>query len=128
MGNVFNVTESDSMYTLEGQVKVSDIEETLKYIGVLNMLFTINLDLDDINKDINVNLKLDIEKGTGYLKNVNINVIDAVNKSVGKTIVDLINLPLDSFKLEITNFELDLKFEESNTNNIEIPQEALDAK
>ncbi len=128
VGNAFNVTESDSVYTLEGQVKVSDIEETLKYIGVLNMLSTINLDLDDINKDINVNLKLDIEKGTGYLKSANINVIDAVNESVGKTIVNLINLPLDSFKLEITNFELDLKFEQSNNNNIEIPQEALDAK
>ncbi len=127
VGNAFNVTESDSVYTLEGQVKVSDIEETLKYIGVLNMLSTINLDLDDINKDINVNLKLDIEKGTGYLKSANINVIDAVNESVGKTIVNLINLPLDSFKLEITNFELDLKFEQSN-NNIELPQEALDAK
>ena len=129
VGNVFNVIESDSIYTLKGQVKVSDIEETLKYIGILNMLSIINLDLDDIDKEINVDLKLDIEKGTGYLKNFNINVIEEENESIAKTIVDLINLPLDSFKLEIINFEVDLNFDQANTvDNIEIPQEILDIK
>ena len=129
IGNVFNVIESDSIYTLKGQVKVSDIEETLKYIGILNMLSIINLDLDDIDKEINVDLKLDIEKGTGYLKNFNINVIEEENESIAKTIVDLINLPLDSFKLEIINFEVDLNFDQANTvDNIEIPQEILDIK
>ena len=126
IGNVFNVIESNSIYTLKGQVKVSDIEETLKYIGILNMLSIINLDLDDIDKEINVDLKLDIEKGTGYLKNFNINVIEEENESIAKTIVDLINLPLDSFKLEIINFEVDLNFDQANTvDNIEIPQEIL---
>ncbi len=129
IGNVFNVIESNSIYTLKGQVKVSDIEETLKYIGILNMLSIINLDLDDIDKEINVDLKLDIEKGTGYLKNFNINVIEEENESIAKTIVDLINLPLDSFKLEIINFEVDLNFDQANTvDNIEIPQEILDIK
>ena len=129
IGNVFNVIESNSIYTLKGQVKVSDIEETLKYIGILNMLSIINLDLDDIDKEINVDLKLDIEKGTGYLKNFNINVIEEENESIAKTIVDLINLPLDSFKLEIINFEVDLNFDQANTvDNIEIPQEMVDRK
>lgn len=127
--NAFSVTENDETYTLSGKVKVSDIEETLQYIGVLNMLSTINMDLEQINKDSDVNLSLEIQKGTGYLKNVSIDIMDAASESLAKSVIDLINLPLDSFKLEISNFSIDLNFDNVNqVDNIEIPKEALDAQ
>ena len=127
--NAFSVTENDETYTLSGKVKVSDIEETLQYIGVLNMLSTINMDLEQINKDSDVNLSLEIQKGTGYLKNVSIDIMDAASESLAKSVINLINLPLDSFKLEISNFNINLSFDNVNqVDNIEVPKEALDAQ
>ncbi len=126
--NAFSVTENDEAYILNAKVKISDIEETLQYIGVLNMLSTINMDLEQINKDSDVNLSLEIQKGTGYLKNISIDIIDAASESLAKSVIDLINLPLDSFKLEISNFNIDLSFDNVNqVDNIEVPKEALDA-
>lgn len=128
-GEVFTVIENEDTYTLEGKVKVSSIQETLQYIGVLNMLSAINMNLDDINDNVDVGVTLDIEKGTGYLKNVKINVIDAGNESLAKIIIGLINLPLDSFKLEITNFEINLNFENiNNIDSVQIPEEVLNAQ
>ena len=128
-GNAFTVKEDESNYTLDGKVKISDIEETLQYVGALNMLSTINMNIEEIDKNSDVSLTLQIEKGTGYLKNATIDIIDAANESLAKTIIDLVNLPLDAFKLEIKEFKINLAFDQPNSvENIEVPQKALNAQ
>lgn len=112
----FFVSSDDTKYILKGELYINDIIKTLQYLGILNTLEKLGINVNKIEEGTFLPVTINIGKDTNYISSININFTNAGSRVVSEAIVYMLSLPLDMTKLDLKNFSVNIDIK--NVNNI----------